>query len=354
MTPRAEKTLWGLTPDVLAKNWANGYARVSNWKAAKKTGTVQYLTSGTIAKIESGDIEVTGLSEDGHVQGFLRPDVEITQRPKRVWHLRSHNAETGGTNVLAKLVPNRRFDYCKSLYAVEDTVRFAVADKRDALVLDFFSGSGTTAHAVMRLNKQDGGRRRSISVTNNEVSVDEHKSLSQKSLRQGDPQDGEALGICDYITRPRIQAAITGLTPAGELIKGDYKFTDEFPMADGFEENVGVLHPDLPQPATGRAGRGVHLHRAIALDACWRPRSPDRPAHQHINVADTYAVLFELDHSSAFIHAVEQADGLRVAYIVADNKPQFQAVAAQLPEGIKPVRLYESYLRTFQINTERA
>lgn len=216
---KGRETLWGLTPDVLAKNWANGYARVSNWKAAKKTGTVQYLTSGTIAKIESGDIEVTGLSEDGHVQGFLRPDVEITQRPKRVWHLRSHNAETGGTNVLAKLIPDRRFDYCKSLYAVEDTVRFAVADKRDALVLDFFSGSGTTAHAVMRLNKQDGGRRRSISVTNNEVSVDEHKSLSQKSLRQGDPE-WEALGICDYITRPRIQAAITGLTPAGELING--------------------------------------------------------------------------------------------------------------------------------------
>ena len=44
----------------------------------------------------------------------------------------------------------------------------------------------------------------------------------------------------------------------------------------------------------------------------------------------------------------------RQAYIVTDDEPQFQAVAAQLPEGIKPVRLYESYLRTFQINTERA
>jgi len=293
------------------------------------------------------------LSEDGHVQGFLRPDVEITQRPKRVWHLRSHNAETGGTNVLAKLIPDRRFDYCKSLYAVEDTVRFAVADKRDALVLDFFSGSGTTAHAVMRLNKQDGGRRRSISVTNNEVSVDEHKSLSQKSLRQGDPE-WEALGICDYITRPRIQAAITGLTPAGELINGDYKFTDEFPMADGFEENVEFFTLTYLNPQLVELDMAfTSIAPLLWMRAGAQGRRIDERTDTY-DVADTYAVLFELDHSSAFIHAVEQADGLRVAYIVTDDEPQFQAVAAQLPEGIKPVRLYESYLRTFQINTERA
>jgi hypothetical protein len=44
------------------------------------------------------------------------------------------------------------------VYSVEDALRFFVANKPDALVLDFFSGSGTTAHAVMRLNRQDGGR----------------------------------------------------------------------------------------------------------------------------------------------------------------------------------------------------
>ncbi|MCZ7629543.1 MAG: hypothetical protein M5U19_11040 [Microthrixaceae bacterium] len=66
--------------------------------------------------------------------------------------------------------------------------------------------------------------------------------------------NGEALGIFEHITRPRVTAAITGRTPDGDPIKGDYKFTDEFPMADGFEEN-GVLRADLPGRRTCRASR---------------------------------------------------------------------------------------------------
>lgn len=53
-------------------------------------------------------------------------------------------------------------------------------------ILDFFSGSGTTAHAVMRLNRQDGGSRQCISVTNNEVAADEQKALRENGLRPGD------------------------------------------------------------------------------------------------------------------------------------------------------------------------
>ena len=71
--------------------------------------------------------------------------------------------------MINQLLPGRKFPFPKSLYAVEDALRFFVQNKPDAVVLDFFSGSGTTAHAVMRLNKQDGGRRQCISVTNNEV-----------------------------------------------------------------------------------------------------------------------------------------------------------------------------------------
>ena len=72
------------------------------------------------------------------------------------------------------------------------------------------------------------------------------------------------------------------------------------------------------------------------------------------DVADTYTVLFSVDASKPFLEAVEQAEGLRVAYIVTDDETQYQAVAGQLPDGIESVRLYEGYLRTFQINTGRA
>jgi adenine-specific DNA-methyltransferase len=81
---------------------------------------------------------------------------------------------------LANFIPGRPFPFPKSLYAVEDALRFFVIDQPNAIILDFFSGSGTTAHSVMRLNRQDGGRRQCISVTNTEVAADE-----QTSLRKG-------------------------------------------------------------------------------------------------------------------------------------------------------------------------
>lgn len=70
---------------------------------------------------------------------------------------------------------DRKFPYPKSLYAVEDALR--IVTKEDALIVDFFAGSGTTLHVVALLNSEDGGHRRCIMVTNNEVSEDEAKRL---------------------------------------------------------------------------------------------------------------------------------------------------------------------------------
>ena len=67
--------------------------------------------------------------------------------------------------------------------------------------------------------------------------MDERGRLREKGFRPGDP-GWEARGIYEYITRPRIVAAVTGKTPDGSRIKDDYKFVDEFPIAKGFEENV--------------------------------------------------------------------------------------------------------------------
>lgn len=152
LKPDGGEMLWGLTPEVLRRNWTEGYARVS------RQGVVQYLAGGTIAEIRQGTIRITARAADGSVIGIRAADDDVPP-PKRVWHLPSHNAESGGTKLLSALVPGRTFPYPKSLYAVEDVLRFFVATKPDAVVLDFFAGYGTTAHAVMRLNRQDGGRR---------------------------------------------------------------------------------------------------------------------------------------------------------------------------------------------------
>lgn len=78
------------------------------------------------------------------------------------------------------------FSFPKSLYAVHDTLQFLVSDKSDALIVDFFAGSGTTLHAVNLLNAEDGGHRRCICVTNNEVSEAEEKKFVADGLRPSD------------------------------------------------------------------------------------------------------------------------------------------------------------------------
>jgi adenine-specific DNA-methyltransferase len=204
----------------------------------------------------------------------------------------------------------------------------------------------------MRLNKQDKGHRTCISITNNEVSADESAGLRAEGLRPGD-RDWETLGICEHITKPRIQAAITGKTPDGNPIEGDYKFTDEFPMSEGFEENVEfftMTYEALRPVAHNRAFEAIAP--LLWLKAGSRGRRIERPKADY-DVADTYGVLFDLDASQEFVAAVAAAESVRMAFVVTDDERGFQMVCAELPPRVEAVRLYESYLTNFTINTGR-
>src|SRR5690606_3125656 len=90
-----------------------------------------------------------------------------------------------GTGLLQKIVPTGAFPFPKSLYAVRDSIRLFTAHKPDAVILDFFSGSGTTLNAVNLLNYMDRGKRQCIMVTNNEVSEQEASLLKEQGYRQG-------------------------------------------------------------------------------------------------------------------------------------------------------------------------
>lgn len=350
--PDGTESLWGLTPDVLRRNWEAGWVRVK-WNAKKNTGTPYYLPTGTIRRIQSGEIIVTGRDEQGAVTGHSDADTQTVVPPKRVWNMRSHNAETGGTNLLGAALPKRRFPFPKSLYAVEDALRFFVKDKPDATILDFFSGSGTTAHAVMRLNRQDGGRRQCISVTNNEVSAEEQRGLRKQGLRPGD-DEWEALGICDYITKPRVTAAITGKTPEGEPIKGDYKFTDEFPMSEGFEENAAFFTLTYEAPLSVRHNRAFErIAPMLWMRAGSQGRIITDLGEDGWDVAETYGVLENLDQAGEFVARVAEEESVKTAFIVTDDDSAFQMVCRDLPSAVLPVRLYESYLQNFMLRGGR-
>jgi adenine-specific DNA-methyltransferase len=343
---------WAVTARTFRSRWEKGYARAGKYTPGKpQQYIVQYLKSGPISDIENGLALVEGHNADGSVLAFYE-DRRATAPPTH-WNLRSHNAEHYGTRLLRAFLPSRNFPFPKSLYAVEDVLGLFVTDKRDAVVLDFFSGSGTTAHAVMRLNRRDGGHRQCVSVTNNEVSADEQNRLREQGLRPGDA-DWEALGICDYITKPRLTAAITGRTPKGESVKGEYKFTDVFPMAEGFEENAVFF------TLTYEAQLSVQHNRAFEriapmlwLRAGSRGRIISDLCENGWDIAESYAVLANLDQADKFIAALTHAEGVRLAYIVTDDDSAFQMVCRELPVTVVPVRLYESYLHNFEINSGR-
>ena len=346
-----KEMVWGLTVPELRRRQAAGYFRLRNWKPGPRTTSVQYLPGGVVEGIESGRIKVVGRDPDGAVQAMYGEDVKGAL-PKTVWNLESHNAESHGTNLLSKLIPGRRFDYPKSLHAVEDTLRFFIGDNPDAVVLDFFGGSGTTTHAVARLNGLDNGRRQSILVTNNEVSEAEAKALREDDRRPGDPE-WEALGICRYITMPRLRAAFTGETPEGAKLTGSYKFTGEQPLAAGLPENIEFFDLTYEDPDLVSLGRKFHsIAPLLWLKAGARGSRIDKVDEPWVLPDDAfYGVLVGVDEWRAFVDAAIARPDLTHAFIVTDSEATFQQIVAELPTGIDCTQLYSDYLRTFAINT---
>lgn len=347
-----KEMVWGLTAPVLRQRQKDGHFRLRNWKPDTQTISIQYLPGGVVDGLASGRIHIVGRDSDGAVRAMYGSDVKGAI-PKTVWNLESHNAESYGTNLLSKLIPGRRFDYPKSLHAVEDTLRFFIGEKPDAVVLDFFGGSGTTTHAVARLNGLDGGRRQSILITNNEVSAAEARALREQGIDPGDPE-WEALGICNYITIPRLTAAFTGETPEEATLTGTYKFNGESVMAEGFRENVEFveltyLDPDDIELDLSFAEVAPLLWLRAGARGSLLDERLDASGHRKPYVWTAhYGVLFDADRWRGFVETLPET--ATTAFVITDSQATFAGVAAELPGHLDVIRLYENYLTTFKIN----
>jgi len=127
------------------------------------------------------------------IAGRTQIHYHIPGKPKRrksVWHGPKYDASTYGSELLTEIIGQNDFPYPKSIHAVKECV-LSMTGKKDAIVLDFFAGSGTTGHAVMELNDEDGGSRQFILCTNNE----------------GD--------ICASVTLPRLSRVMRGYRFSG-------------------------------------------------------------------------------------------------------------------------------------------
>ena len=156
--------------------------------------------------IRQGDIKIEK-NLFGNYSVRLKDRIKIGLKPKTVWDNPKYDAATHGTKLLESILRQTKvFDFPKSVYAVSDTLKITLKNKPDAVILDFFAGSGTTGHATLELNKEDDGRRQFILCTNNELNGLE-KELLEKGLTAKEMQE---YGICRRVTYPRLEKVISG------------------------------------------------------------------------------------------------------------------------------------------------
>jgi adenine-specific DNA-methyltransferase len=99
--------------------------------------------------------------------------------PRTVWIGKRYDASTFGSKIVNKIIDGKKVSFPKSLYAVYDCLSSVLAKDKDAIILDFFGGSGTTAHATVKLNEDDGGNRKFILVEQ----LDEHIEVAKERIR---------------------------------------------------------------------------------------------------------------------------------------------------------------------------
>ena len=93
---------------------------------------------------------------------YVKDREKGTLKPKSLWYGARYDASSHGTMILKGIFGENVFDYPKSVYAVKDALQIGSAS--NSIIMDFFAGSGTTGHAIMNLNREDGGKRKYILV----------------------------------------------------------------------------------------------------------------------------------------------------------------------------------------------
>jgi len=126
-------------------------------------------------------------------------------------------------------------------------------------------------------------------------------------------------------------------------------------MAEGIEENVEFFTLTYEAPlrvASNREFARIAPLLWLRAGSVGRRIGLDDIGHGW-NVAEAYGVLADLDQIDAFLHALKEQESATLAFIVTDEDRLFESVVRDLPDHVAPVRLYESYLRNFEIEAGR-
>lgn len=165
VTNKGDKCAWRLAPTSFLSNWQKGYVKITPQRSDKNNNlySVQYLADGIIKKIESGDLKTYRISDVDaiptlEVYNFKTGGVNITT----IWTDKLYYTNRGSNELTSALGEKGVFPYPKPVKLIEDII--SRVTKENDIILDSFAGSATTAHAVLNMNKADGGNRKFICI----------------------------------------------------------------------------------------------------------------------------------------------------------------------------------------------
>jgi len=346
---------WQLKPATLMRLAREGFVRVRSRTGSEsdpRAWSISYVKKGNRERVLNGEIPKLGNESSG---ALILGTAERRVVPKTVWKRGSHDARIRGTKTLRQLIGDNSFSYPKSPYAVFDTLSTVVIDNPRGIIVDFFAGSGTTLHATAMLNARDGGSRQCILVTNNDLSDDDAKAFHKDGIFFGDPIF-EAKGIFESVTRPRVEAAITGRRPDGKPVDGEYmqQFLEGRKLSTGLDENVQFLCLDYLDPDLLEVGRKFNaivpmLWMAAGAVGEWAEWNGVAP--WTVPQGTTYGVLFDEQHLTPFARLLESRHSVTHVWLVTNSDSAFSEMQQMLPGHLVEVRqLYRDYLHNFAVS----
>ncbi|MBC8344578.1 MAG: site-specific DNA-methyltransferase [Bacteroidetes bacterium] len=177
-----------------------------------------------------------------------------SDRYKTVWYDSKYDSNEYGSKLLKNILGEKRFSFPKSLFNTMDCLNAITQNDKNTIVLDYFGGSSTTAHAVIKLNREDGGNRKYILVEMGQYFDTVTKPRIQKVVfsdnwKNGKPQDTKGISHCfQYMKLEQYEDSLNNIH-FSEDKKGktkDLKFSDliKYTLQNGTANSPSLLALD--------------------------------------------------------------------------------------------------------------
>lgn len=319
---------WSVGAETLRELIDKGYVSCGKFDSSRKTWGISYISQPNQKLIEEGRIVITGRDPKTNVVSVEYAS-DNNRVIKTVWHRTSHDAGAYGTDLITEIIgQTNAFSFPKSLYATHDSIASIVRRKKDALILDFFAGSGTTLNAINLLNYEDGGSRRCILITNNEVSDSDAKELIKYGNVPG-TQIWENHGICRSVTWPRTKYSILGVHSDGTPLKKDYITTRT--IEDEAERSIKQIRFNPEQIVDIKIRKDI----VSLLGKDKLPQSLVKPGIDFV-VSEKYnaTILFSPSVYEEWIAALDGQDHVTELYVVTTSNKEFKKIKEQLIEAM--------------------